>query len=65
MKPSNSQSIPPHSSSSLPDKVIFQILIHNYEFSPNKLKATPNAVDLAMDLLLSRPANTGVNQPTV
>jgi len=27
---------------------------------PNKLKATPNAVDLALDLLLSRPAN---NQP--
>jgi len=23
----------------------------------------PNAVDLAMDLLLSRPANTGENQP--
>ena len=34
-----------------------------YESSPNKLKATPNAVDLAMDLLLSRPAKTDVNQP--
>jgi len=29
----------------------------------NKLKGTHNAVDLAMDLLLSRPANTGKNQP--
>jgi len=28
----------------------------------NKLKATPNAVDLPMDLLLSRRANTGENQ---
>jgi len=31
--------------------------------SSPKLKATPNAVDLAMDLLTSWPANTGDNQP--
>jgi len=41
----------------LPDKVNFQFFVHCYEPS-NKHKATPNAVDLAMDLLLSRPANT-------
>jgi len=31
--------------------------------SPNKLKATPNVVDLTMDLLLSRSANTSQKQP--
>jgi len=37
---------------------------HSTTMNPsNKLKATPNAVDLAMDLLLSRPENTGGNQP--
>jgi len=30
---------------------------------PNKLQATHNAVDLTMDLLLSRPANTSEKQP--
>ena len=44
-------------------KVIFQFIVFYYESSPNKLKATPNAVNLAIDLLLSRPENTGVNQP--
>ena len=33
------------------------------ESSQNKLKATPNAVDLAMYLLMHRAANAGVNQP--
>jgi len=59
----NSQEIPANSSSSLHDKVIFQFILCYYEPSPNKLKATPNDVDLAMDLLLSRPINTGENQP--
>jgi len=59
----NSQEIPANSSSSLHDKVIFQFIVHYYELFPNKPKATPSAVDLAMDLLLSRPTNTAENQP--
>ena len=58
----NSQDIPANSSSSLHDKVIFQLIVYYYEPSPNNLKATPNAVDQAMDLLLSRLKNTGENQ---
>jgi len=53
----NSKEIPANSSSSLHDKVIFQFIIYYYELSPNKRKATPNAVDLAIDLLLSIQAN--------
>jgi len=56
----NSQETPANSSSSLHDKVIFQFIVY-YEPSPNKLQGTPNAVDLAMDLLLSRPTNAGEN----
>jgi len=57
----NSQEIPANSSSSLQDKVIFQFIVYYYEPFPNKLKGTPNAVDRAMDLLLSRPKNTDEN----
>ena len=57
----NSQDIPANSSSGLHHKVIFEFIIYYYEPSPNKLKGTPNAVDQAMDLLLSRPTNTGEN----
>jgi len=62
MTPSNPQWIPPKSSSSLPDKVNIQFCVYNYE-SPKQTWANPNAVDLTMDLLLSRPANTGQEQP--
>ena len=58
----NSQEIPANSSSSLHDKVIFQFIVYYYEPSPNKLEATPNVVDVAMDLLLSRPTNTRGSQ---
>jgi len=58
----NSQEIPANSSSSLNDKVIFQFIVYYNEPSTNKLKGTLNAVDQAMDLLLSRPTNTGENQ---
>jgi len=57
----NSQDIPANSSSGLHHEVIFEFIIYYYEPSPNKLKGTPNAVDQAMDLLLSRPTNTGEN----
>jgi len=57
----NSQEIPANSSSSLHDKVIFQFIVYYHKPSPNKLKVTHNAVDQAMDLLLSRPTNTGEN----
>jgi len=57
----NSQEIPSNSSTSLHDKVIFQSFVYYYESSSNKLKGTPNAVDQAMDLLLTRPTNTGEN----
>jgi len=43
----------------LTDKVIFQFIVC-YTTKPSK---PPNAVDLAMDLLLSRPANTAENRP--
>ena len=59
----NSQTIPTNSSSSFHDKVIFQFIVYYYEPSPSKLKANLNVVDLAMDLLLSRPTSTGENQP--
>jgi len=36
--------------------------VYYYE-AVNKLEATLNAVDLTMDLLLSRPANTSQKQP--
>jgi len=55
----NPQEMPTNSSSNLHDKVIFQFIEYYYEPSPNKLKGTPNAVDQAMDLLLSRRTNTG------
>ena len=58
----NSQEIPANSSSSFHDKVIFQFILYYYEPSPNKLKSTPDIVDLLMDLLLSRPTTTGENQ---
>jgi len=61
-EPPNSQSIPLNSSFSLPDKVIFQFIIYYYEDLPKYLIATPNAADLAMDLLPSRSANTNENQ---
>jgi len=54
-------SLPPNPISGLPDKVIFEFTVY-YEVPPNKLKITPNAVDLAMELYLPRPANTGENQ---
>jgi len=57
----NSQEIPANSSSSLHDKVIFQFIVYYYEPSSNKLKGIPNAVDQAMDLLLSKSTNTGEN----
>jgi len=57
----NSQEILANSSSSLHDKVIFQFIVYHYEPSSDKLKGTPSAVDQAMDLLLSRPTNTGDN----
>jgi len=47
------------------DKDIFQFVVYYYKPSPNKLKATPNAADQVMDLLLSRPTNTGENQPGI
>ena len=53
--PPNSQSITLKSSSSLPLKSFFKSL-YTITKPPNKLKATPNAVDLAMDLLLSSQA---------
>jgi len=56
LSPPNSQSVIPNSI--FPDKVSFQFFEYYYEPSPYKLKIPPNAVDLAMDLLLSRPANT-------
>ena len=58
----NSQEIPANASSSLYDEIIFKFIVYCYEPSLNKLKATPNAVDQAMDLLLSRPTNIGENQ---
>ena len=43
-------------------KPIFNVLLTTMNPS-NKLKATPNAVDLAMDLILFRSAETGEKQP--
>ena len=57
----NSQEIPENSSCSLHDKVIFQFIVNYYEPSPNKLKGITNAVDQAMDMLFTRPTNTGKN----
>jgi len=55
----NPQSILPNSNCSLPDKVIFQFTMN----APQTSLKPPNAVDLAMYLLLSRLPNTGNNQP--
>ena len=55
LRPLDSQSIPPKSSSSLPMKSFFNLL-NTITKPQKKLKATPNAVDLAMDLLLSSQA---------
>jgi len=63
VEPPNSQSLPPNSSFSLPDKIIFQFIVYYYETSQNKLKSTLNAADQAIDLLQSRPANKNNNQP--
>jgi len=60
--PSNPQWIPPYSSSSLPDKVNFQFCAYYYE-SPKQPTSHPKTVDLKMDLLLHRPANTSEKQP--
>jgi len=63
LKPSNSKSIPPNSSSCSLIKA-FPFFVYHYESSKNKLKVNLNAVDLAMYLLMHRVANAGVNQPT-
>ena len=57
----NSKEIFANSSSSLHENVIFQFIVYYYAPSPNKLKGTPNAIVQAMDVLLSRPKNTGEN----
>ena len=59
----NPQEIPANTSACLHDNVIFQFIVYYCEPSQNKLKATYNSVNQAMDLLLSRPTNTGENQP--
>jgi len=51
-EPPNSQSIPPKLSFSLPMKSFFNSW-YIITKTPKKLKVIPNAVDLAMDLLLS------------
>ena len=58
----NSQEITANASSSFCDEIIFKFIVYYYEPSLNRLKATPNAVDQAMDLLLSRPTNISENQ---
>jgi len=55
----NSQSTPPNLSSSLPDKVIFQLIAYYYETLP---QTSLKLVDHALDLLLSRPAKNSENQ---
>jgi len=61
MSPPNLHSIPPNLNSTLYDKIIFQFTVY-YKTPSNKVKATSNAIDLAMDLLLHKLANTGENQ---
>jgi len=55
--------MPLNSSSGLPDKIVFQFIVYYSEPPQTCLKTTHNAVHLAMNLLLSGAANTGVNQP--
>jgi len=62
MIPSNSQWIPPNSSSSLSDEDNFQFCVYYYEL-PKQALATPSVVDLTMEQLPSRPANTRQRQP--
>jgi len=57
----NSQEIPANSSSSLHDKIISNVLYTTINLPQASFKSTTNAVDQAMDLLLSRPTNTREN----
>jgi len=61
LSPPNSQPIPPKSSSNLPMKSFFNSL-YTITKPPNKLKASPNTVDLEMDLLFSSQVRLE-NQP--
>lgn len=54
----NSHSIPPNQITSLHDEAIVQFVV--YCELPQKIKINTSAVDVAMDLLLTRP--TGENQ---
>jgi len=62
LNPPNLQWIPPNSSSNLRDRIIFEFIVFYHE-PPSKLKSTPDIVDLVMDLIQSKPANTDENQP--